>query len=77
MILRGGSLLTVSLKSCRGESILQKGGVAVRQLEVSACRSGFGLTLRRACPCFKLRGKLHRKSQKRFEQIHVGLRIHG
>lgn len=24
----------------------------MRQLEVSACRSGLGLTLRRACPCF-------------------------
>lgn len=28
-----------------------KEGAAVRQLEVSACRSGSGLTFRRACPC--------------------------
>lgn len=56
----GGSLLTVSLKSCGGEPGLKTGGggggggeFAVRQLEVSACRSGSGLTLRRgARPCF-------------------------
>lgn len=46
----GGSLLTVSLK--RGAYATGKEGAAVHQLEVSACRSGLGLTLRRACPCF-------------------------